>query len=323
MSPYPILAERALRPAQRRFLRGARRDPGELPVPEPGSVLVFEVSGGYRAFTERRHLMGAEDEVANAVSVSVVDVRTRSVPVSLAIPSSDLAHEFPLEATFTCAVIHPEKVVEHHVNAVEELARHLMDNADLLSAGLRHPIEEIHLLRPKLAAMVKAYVEIIPPDVPGLKVKLAAVDVRMPDDVRGHAMELKTIRRRGQALELAAAIENQDVDRLVTILTQGSTATTALGLSRGHVHVGEALAMQREDEEHRKKELIDMIKSLPAGALDFVPVDVRVYIQEHARLTVGTEAADRLFSTAAPVGDWPSPGELDRPRPLDIEDDDD
>ncbi|MBN6053878.1 hypothetical protein JYK22_18195, partial [Nonomuraea sp. RK-328] len=323
MSPYPILTEIALLPAGRRFLRGPRRDVGELPALRPGTVLVFEVEGGYRAFTEGRHLRGTEDEVANAVSVSVVDRRDRSLQVEVGVPSSDLAHEFPLVVTFACAVTHPEKVVERHVQAAEDLERYLRDNADLMAAGLKHKIEEIHLLRPRLVAMVKAYAEFFPPRISGMHVEVVSADVRLPGDVRDHAMELKGIRRRAEADDLVKAVETKDVERLTGIIAAGSTATMGLAISRGHLSVAEALVMQREDEEQRKKELREAIQVFPQGSFDFVPMDVRAYIAEYMRMTVGAEAADRMFSDSLTSRAEPAQPEIGMPRPLDMEDEDD
>lgn len=318
--PYPIIEERPLPPAERRFLR-SRRDLGQLPDKPPGAVLVFEVAGGHYAFTERRHLKGSEDELVEAISASVVDVRTSPVIVGLRLPSADLAHDFPLQVTFTCTVTAPEKIVKQGLTDVAAvLARHLAGDAELLSMGMRRPIEAVHELRPQVVARVKAYLDVLPAEIDGMEVRLSAVDLLLPDDVRGHARDLRTVRRQGEVAELLHALENKDVARIEEILGRGTSAGLALAISRGHIPIGDAVTIQRESDDQRAAYLHDMIKAMPEGSLDFLPLNTRVLIEELARSVIGPQAAGSMFGPAERSAELEN-GQT--PRPLGLEDLDD
>ncbi|MBB5083159.1 hypothetical protein [Nonomuraea endophytica] len=320
---YPIIEERALAPVPRRFLR-TRRDLADLPETPPGSVLVFEVAAGYHAFTERRHLRGAEDEVVDAVSVSVVDVRTCSVIAQVPLPSADLAHDFPLRATFTCTVTHPEKIVEQGLKDIGEvLAHYLSADTELLSLGLRYPIEKIYQLRQHVVARVKAHVEVMPPEIDGMTVALARVDLLLPEDVRGHAIDLKTVRREGEVTELKQALENKDVARIEEILCRGTAAGMALGVSRGHVAIGDAVLHQSEAENRRAEYVLEMIKALPQGSLDFLPVNTRMLLEQFGRSVLGPDKATTIVEGAAPPVPPAPLVDGSAPRPLGLEDLDD
>ncbi|GAA5047814.1 hypothetical protein HNP84_000298 [Thermocatellispora tengchongensis] len=290
-STYPIIDERPLRAARRHFGLFARRDVSELPETPAGAVLVFEVNGGYKAFTERRHLKGSEEAVVEAVSVAVVDVRGRTVPVEVRIPSRDLGYRFVVRATFRCRVTHPETVVAEHVRDVSVmLADHLRRDVTLMRLGMNRPIEETHALSLDVATRVQAYLEYCPPEIDGVEVALTNVELLLPNDVVVHGQGLKKLQWEGETKELLWAIENKDVARIEAIFKRGVDAVTALGVSRDQVLMTDAISVSREAEEQRMRYLSELIGKLPEGALDFLPVDTYKLINRMLKSVAGVEA---------------------------------
>lgn len=287
---YPILHERPLRPAGRRWGLFARRELDELPETPAGSILVFEVDGGFHAFAERRHLKGSEEAVVNAVSVSVVDVRTRSVSVDIPIPSKDLGYRFPVRVDFKCRVEQPEVVVEHHIADVAAiLAAHLRNDVTLMQLGMNRPIEETYSLVPEVSARVQAYLEIYPPEIEGMRIEFAGVDLRLPDDVVVHSKGMKRLQWERETKELAAAIENRDAARIEEIFRRGTEAAAALGVARDQLLMPDAIAMVREEQEQRLRHLYELINRLPDGTLDFLPVDTRRLVNEALKSVTGED----------------------------------
>ncbi|MEV1248937.1 hypothetical protein ACIBO2_44530 [Nonomuraea sp. NPDC050022] len=288
--PYPIIDEQPLPPAQRSWGFFTRRDTSQLPATPAGAVLVFEVHGGHRAFMERRHLKGSEEAVVEAVSVAVVDVRTRSVHVEVQLPSRDLGYRFIVRANFKCRVTNPETVVADHVQDVAEiLAGHLRKDAKLMQLGATRPIEDTHALAPEVAARVQAYLEFYPPTIDGMEVDLAHVELFMPNDVIVHGKSLKKLQWEGESKELLWAIENRDVARIENIFQRGVEAVTALSVSREQLLMGDAVSVAREIQEQRMKSLSDLLRQLPDGALDFLPIDSQRLINQMMKAVTGVE----------------------------------
>ncbi|MER6944168.1 hypothetical protein ABT294_09110 [Nonomuraea sp. NPDC000554] len=325
-STYPIIDEQPLKPAHRRLGLFARRDPRELPGTPAGAVLVFEVHGGYHAFTERRHLKGSEDAVVEAVSVAVVDVRSRTVPVEVLIPSGDLGYRFVVRSNFKCRVTNPEAVVAAHVRDVaENLANHLRTDAQLMRLGLTRPIEQTNVLAPEVAARVQAYLEFQPPEIDGVDVVLTNVELLMPDDVVVHGQGLKKLQWARESKELLWAIENRDVARIEEIFQRGVEAVTALGVSRDQVLMNDAVGVVHQAQEQRMKHLSGLMSQLPEGSLDFLPIDSHKLINRIMQSVAGVE----------PYVEVPAPDELpvltegkharaeDGPRSIGLEDLDD
>ncbi|MEU6711368.1 hypothetical protein ABZ897_07775 [Nonomuraea sp. NPDC046802] len=287
---YPIIEERPFKPAQRRFGLFARRDVGELPNVPVGAVMVFEVHGGYHAFTERRHLKGTEEAVVEAVSVSVVDVRNRTVPVTVDIPSADLGYSFTVKALFKCQAVNPEAVVAGHIRDVgEHLADHLRADIGLMQLGKGRRIEEINDLVPAVCNRIQAYLEFTPPEIDGMEIGLPSVDLVMPDDVVEHGKGMKQVEWGGQIKELRAAIENRDVERLVHVFQGGLPAAMALGISRQELLMPDAAAMIRDREEQQVKNMFDFVRQLPSSTFDFVPIDTRHMLNELTSSQFGIE----------------------------------
>ncbi|MEU0521264.1 hypothetical protein [Streptosporangium sp. NPDC006007] len=289
-SGYPIVEERPLRPPQRRLGLFARRNLDELPQPQVGTVLVFALNGGYKAYTEGHHLKGSEEAVVKARSVSVVYMRSRQFTLIIEIPSQDMGYHFAVQVTFACKVTDPEAVVAAGVqDASGVLANHVRNDAHLMQLGTTRPIEEVHLLSVEVVNRVRAYLEFCPARIEGLEVTLVNVALLPPNDILVHGQRLKRLKWEKEGKELEWAIENQDVSRIEKIFKRGTEATTAFGVSREQLMMTDAVGMTREAQELRMKSLSELINRLPDGALDFLPIDTHMLIKRVMTSVVGDD----------------------------------
>ncbi|MFF5204938.1 hypothetical protein [Streptosporangium sp. NPDC000396] len=326
-SGYPIVEERALRPPQRRLGLFARRNPDELPETPVGTVLVFAVNGGYKAYTEGHHLRGSEDAVVAARSVSVVYMRGRQFTLTIEIPSQDMGYHFLVKVTFRCKVTDPEAVVAAGVeDAAEILADHLRNDAQLMQLGTTRPIEEVHLLSVEVTNRIRAYLEFYPPRIDGIDVALVNVGLLPPNDILVHGQRLKQLKWDRESKELQWAIENRDVARIEEIFKRGAEASTAFGVSREQLLMTDAVGITREAQELRMKSLSELINRMPDGALDFLPIDTQILINRVMTSVIGDDPFIEAPKNAARPelgGGRPSKDEDDGPRRIRLEDLDD
>ncbi|WP_433369423.1 hypothetical protein [Streptosporangium sp. CA-115845] len=300
-SEYPIVEERALRPPRRRLGLFPRRDPGELPETPVGTVLVFALNGGYKAYTEGQHLRGSEDAVVEARSVSVVYMRNRQVTVAIEMPSQDMGYAFLLKVAFRCKVTDAEAVVSAGVeNATDVLANHLRNDAQLMQLGTTRPIEEVHLLSVEVTNRIRAYLEFYPPQVDGLEVVLVNVALLAPNDILTHGQRIKQLKWDGESRELRWAIENRDVSRIEEIFKRGVEATAAFGVSREQLLVADAVGITREAQETRLRALSELINRMPEGALDFLPIDTHKLINRMITSVAGDDPFVETPKTSEP-----------------------
>ncbi|GAA3431513.1 hypothetical protein [Kutzneria kofuensis] len=270
---YPVIQEQRLDRAQRRLL-GRQRTETELPRAEPGTVLVFEVESGYVAFTERRHLTGREDLVVNAVSVSVVDVRPRSVSVRLTIPSRSAADEFTVVVDFNCCVEDPQAVAAAGwTDLAEPLHTYLSQDAALRQLGAGHRVEEINEVREDVDARVRAYCTLRAPRLSGMSVKLAGVDVLTPEDLSQHARTMRDTEWRHAQQGLENDFEDRDATRLQGYFERGAQAVSALAARRGQLNLAEAAEREYQQLERKRADLLRLFESLPEAYRDTVAID--------------------------------------------------
>jgi hypothetical protein len=188
---YPVVDERPLDPAVRGWL-GRSRDLRDLPRHIPGTIPVFEINDGYVAFHERRHFGKREELVVNAISVSTVDVRPRTVTVQLPVPSRSAADDFTLLVDFRCEVRDPVRVTADGLTDVTVPLRHyLRRDVSLTQLGTQHSVEEINVVRDKLKARVDAYSRLRAPHVEGMSVELAGVRVLTPKALAVHERDMR------------------------------------------------------------------------------------------------------------------------------------
>ncbi|MGI8309548.1 hypothetical protein [Saccharopolyspora hattusasensis] len=276
---YPVVVEYPLPPARRRLLLGSRRDLTELPPQEPGTVLVFEVNGRYEAFRERRHLTGSEDAVVSAVSISVIDMRERLTTTRLAIPSNSPADDFFVEAVFSAKVIRPESVAAAGLTDLSgTLHGYLSQDQELLALGLQCGVEEINEVRSLVRRRIMAYCKVVPPQVDGMDLSLCEVRVPTPTPLREHSTVVRDERWNQDVAELRQAFEQRDIERIHEILQGGPSMVTALGISRREIHTSDAVRDSYESEDRRRKHMLDLLRTLPVGHLDSLPIDAMQFV---------------------------------------------
>jgi hypothetical protein len=201
--PYPIISQQTLKEPPRHGLlnmRSPRRADDEVPALNPHEVLVYRVDGKFIVDDGRRR--PDHNQVVNASSVSVVNMRRRAdVDVSFTITSKDAA-SFTVQVNFTCSVVDPVTVVKDgQTNASESLLAYLKGYQPLFEVGLVHPLAEINVVRRKAGLHIKAYMTICPPEIPGMLIDLANVQVMTPQEVAEHE---ERRRREGREQDLAA-----------------------------------------------------------------------------------------------------------------------
>ncbi|MCG8924689.1 hypothetical protein [Lentzea sp. CC55] len=273
-----------------------RRDVDELPPQVSGTVLVFETGGRYEAFTERRHLTGAEEAVVDAVAVSLVDVRQQLVTVDLPIPSSNPGNDFYVRVRFDCVVTHAETVVARRLtNVVQVLGEHLRRDRKLVELGIDHSIDELNAVRSMANARVTAYCTLEPPMIPGLSVKLSTVDVLTPGELRSHGKQIQAVEWKRKLKEFELSGQRASAEFLNELISRGPEMTSALALDRGEVTAAQ-IADQLREERHRQDEnLLTVLKHLSENnALNRIGYDPVDLINRVTQAQLGIQPAQEV-----------------------------
>jgi hypothetical protein len=207
---YPIVSQRQLKEPPRRGLWGLgspRRPEDEMPALNPHEVRVYRVGGQFIVDDGRR---GPDDNrVVNATSVSVVNMRRGAdVGATFEIASKDAA-KFTVQVNFVCSVVDPVTVVrDGQTDASESLLGYLEGYQPLFELGLKHPLTEINAVRREAGLHVKAYMTIRPPEIPGMSIALANVQVMTPQELAEHE-ERRRKEEREQSLEAERLLGEQ------------------------------------------------------------------------------------------------------------------
>lgn len=201
--PYPIVSQSMLAETPRRGpwgLGGQRRLNGELPRLNPHEVLVYRAGGHFIVDDGRRR--PDDSQVVNATSVSVVNMRRDAdVEATFTIASKDAA-QFAVQVNFVCSVVDAVTVVrDGQTNASEALLAYLKGYQPLFELGLDHPLAEINAVRREAGFHVKAYMTLKPPQIAGMSIALANVQVMTP----GELAEYEERRRKEERERILAA----------------------------------------------------------------------------------------------------------------------
>ncbi|HEX5402708.1 MAG TPA: hypothetical protein VFX16_10455 [Pseudonocardiaceae bacterium] len=283
---YPVLQEKILQNPARSLLRGTRRAPTELPEQQPGTVLVFEVNGSYRALGRQR-LTGREPEVIGALSVSVVNTRPTLVEVYLKAPSASAADDFDIRIGFRCQVHSPEAVAEYGLHDIGPmLQRHLAKDTALLAKCAAKHTKDIAEVRIVANAQIAAYCKVRPPSIMGIQIDLECVEVFTPRGERDFAKVMKKTEREHVIDRLRRMGESEAVEYLKQMLAS-SEAARALAVSRDDIDAGEAARQVAEQEATHLSGMIDLIKVMAeSDRMDRVPLDIqRLYDSAMSALT--------------------------------------
>ncbi|EWC59511.1 hypothetical protein UO65_5239 [Actinokineospora spheciospongiae] len=265
--PYPIVRQVVLDPLPRKrmFGRGrSGRTTDEIPHLAAHHRLVYRVRGDY--VVDNFTMPLDSSTVVDASHVSVVDVaRDVAVVVNLTIPSQD-ASSFTVLATFLCSVTDPLSVVRSGAQEAAGMLRaYLRGHQRLFELGLDYPISRINEIRRKLSTQVMAYLEVTPPQFPGVEVALASVEVMTPEELSALEQSRREVAAQ-HALESERLRTQHDIVTTQLLQEQSLRADRELWDSRLA-----AEGQQRElemDAERREYELFQQAKAAEAIADD-------------------------------------------------------
>jgi hypothetical protein len=252
--PYPIISQIQLKEAERRGLwkmRGPSRAEAEIPRLNPHEVRVFRV-GGHFVVDDGRHKRD-DNRVVNATSVSVVNMRRGAdVAATFEIDSQDAAR-FAVHVNFTCSVIDPITVVrDGQYDASDSLLTYLRGYQPLFELGLKHPLADINTVRREAGMHVKAYMTMSPPQIPGMAITLASVQVMTPQELADYEQ-----RRRSAAQE-----RGLETDRLLgeqshkQYAQEGDRVLREREQEADHAYkereqqAGQVFALRQQDSDH-------------------------------------------------------------------------
>ncbi|WP_150251115.1 hypothetical protein [Nocardiopsis deserti] len=278
-SSYPVAEERPLgTPGRQGFLglRGRRRDSSELPQASAHQVLVYRSGGDFHV--DRGGIAPDDGRVVDADHVSLVDVsHDVSVVVDLSIPSLE-DDDFEVRTTFSCTVLDPATVVSEGRGDAHRFLSGYMRRYDKLPQVAQHlRLEDINEVRGLVWSHVKAFIDLSPPEVRGMRIEYVGTEVLTPHSlrqVRGtwrttrHEQEVEVARTEHDHLMkekvtehthkimagLSEAVQNDTINAVMLALAEGRIDPTEVAhritAERERVLAHQA---QREDAEREER----------------------------------------------------------------------
>jgi hypothetical protein len=292
VTDFPIISETSLGEARKRWGGIIPSIREGLPQPQAGTVLVF---GDGRRWTQARgRVKGTEDFVVDATTVTIVQTRTRTMDVDVAIPSADHADDFTVMASFQCRVTSPELVAEQGpIDVIALLRSYLQQDNELMVRGIKHTVEQVHEVRRLVQARVRAYYDEFAPRIPGLETTLVSVQVLTPADLRKHAEGIRDARWARELAELVGQHEDADAQRLAERL-RDPEYVAALAVGRDKIDLGRLVESVYADRTTKDANLLEFLKLLEKnGQLDRMPIDGQVLV---------TRLVERLGGATGPAG---------------------
>jgi hypothetical protein len=285
--PFPVLEERVLYPIQQRMFRSRRRALVEIPESRPGTVLVFEVGDSYRTVS-RQHLTGAEDVLVDALSVSLVYMRPRTVVVEVKAPSASLAGEFVIRVSFSCRVVNPEVVAGAGLrDLTEPLVDHLEDDLMLTAKCAKYKMEQIADVRDVVTAQVNAHCTVRPPRIEGMTVKLRGVEVDPPPGVVDFAKSQQQETWRQSFDELRRMGEAKAIAFLKKALATAQDARVT-AVQRGDMTAADVVQDLTSQEARQLGGALQLIKVMAdSDRMDRVPLDIQRLVESAVSAVTG------------------------------------
>jgi predicted RNase H-related nuclease YkuK (DUF458 family) len=297
---FPVVDERALLRPQRRWLRGAWRDPAELPLLPPGCVYVFSVNDRYETRRSATGLTGSEPFLAEATWVSIVNLRQRRICETTLMPSQDPALDFVVKVTFRCGVADPVVVAASGVtNLRDDLGSWLRHEPHLSAMRHHFDIEQIHDVRDRVTAELgTAYRERLS-IADGMYIAYEGVHVHTPRELRRHRAELRnTIWSRIEEEQKENA-ERQRVQHTRELLASPEMAEIT-AIARQNTTAAQAADRQFQAREEQTKRLIEQVEGwVDADGRKRVPIDRRQLAEEMFERLLGKPLPSA--GTALPV----------------------
>lgn len=266
---YPVVDERSLGKPERRWMRGARRDVGQLPDLRPGCVYVFGSNGRYEQSSATSHLRGGEQEMLDATSVSVVDIRPRQVTAQILVPSASPATDFTVHVNFGCEVEVATEIARQNLTDLRAaLQAHLRQDPRMLEFQHRFYPDEIDEVRRQVLAYMLAAYRQRPPRIPGMRIWLQDVDVRTPRDLRRHATRIRDKNWGIEEQFVDHRAERQRVAHHQDMLATAEQAE-AFAIARGDMSADRAVERRYAQEDQRAVRLHDELTRLvETGAIN-------------------------------------------------------
>ncbi|CAL9475775.1 hypothetical protein SUDANB121_02946 [Nocardiopsis dassonvillei] len=256
---YPIVEHKVLPPAPRRGLfglLGPSRDPAELPAASASQVLVYRSGGEFHM--DRGGLAKDDPVVVRADHVSVVDMaRDVSVTVPMTIPSTDDVG-FELRAGFACTVVDAVTVVrEGRARATDFLTDYLnrYDRLSQFSQGL--PLSAINQVREMVQSQIKAFVDLVPPQIDGMRITYLGTDVLTPTALSERREEMRTTRQQHESAKTRTENEHE-LHAMVTAHTKAIMGELSEAIQNDTINV---VMMALAKEELSSTQVIQRISA--------------------------------------------------------------
>ncbi|WP_159941682.1 MULTISPECIES: hypothetical protein [unclassified Nocardiopsis] len=339
---YPVVEERALgAPVRHGFLglRGRRRDPSELPRASAHQVLVYRSGGAFHV--DKGGLALDDSRVVDADHVCLVDVsHDVSVSVDLTVPSLE-DDDFEVRTTFFCTVLDPVTVVSEGRGDAHRFLSGYMRRYDKLPQIAQHlRLEDINEVRELVWSHVKAFIDLSPPEVRGMRIEYVGTEVLTPHslrEVRGtwratrHEQEVEVARTDHDHLMkekvtehtrrimagLSESVQNDTINAIMLALADGSIAPTEVA-NRISAERDRALNHEAQREAAEREERLLRLEREREEALRR---ETWAREDEHRRMQIRSQLAqtairenyvDGSMTTAQVVGfvasDAPLPG---------------
>lgn len=197
---YPIIEQRWLKAPQRGLL-GRRRTRDEIPVAAANQRLVYKIDG--ELVEDDTSMSLKNDRILRADFVTLVDVSAHvRVPVQLTIRSEEDS-KLRVEVTFTCTVTKAVEVARTGVNAAKVLTVYLESHHKFYELAIGHTVAQINEIRRMVNAQVTSFTTIQPPQIPGMHVSMASIQVHTPEEWEKFSQEREQYSIRQQQDQLA------------------------------------------------------------------------------------------------------------------------
>ncbi|WP_017600523.1 hypothetical protein [Nocardiopsis lucentensis] len=218
---YPVVEQRALRAPSRRGLFGMlnrRRDASEIPDAAAHQVLVYRSGGSFHVDTGAMAL--DDGRVVEADHVSLVDVgHDTTVEVTLTIPSLE-DDEFEVRTSFSCTVTDPVAVVKEGRGDAHRFLTDYLRRYDKLPQVAQHlRLRDINEVRELVWSHVKAFIDLAPPEVRGMRIRYVGTEVPTPASLRDVRKEWGSLHHT-QEVEVARTAHDHRMKAMVTEHTQ-------------------------------------------------------------------------------------------------------
>ncbi|WP_150241566.1 hypothetical protein [Nocardiopsis quinghaiensis] len=313
---YPVVDERALSaPSRQGFLglRGRRRDPSELPRASAHQVLVYRGGGAFHV--DKGGTALDDSRVVDADHVSLVDVsHDVSVVVTLAVPSME-DDDFEVRTAFSCTVLDPVTVVSEGRGDAHRFLSGYMRRYDKLPQVAQHlRLEDINKVRELVWSHIKAFIDLSPPEVRGMRIEYVGTEVLTPHSLRqvrstwrttrheqevevartdhDHLMKEKVTEHTRRIMDgLSEAVQDDTINAVMLALAEGRIDPTEVA-HRITVERERALDREAERETAEKEERLRREEQQRADALRRETWDRE---DERERLRVRSELAQAAF----------------------------